>query len=287
MSDTQPNTNGSSRYFESEEQTELLKRGLVRVSIAAAGIDPLLDKRLNELRRALRSDAPAHLLGELLPDLERAVLAADQNRQQASSDTSKAVHKLIEQLQECEPPREVARALRALERQLGELAELPRKLPSLLGELQQLQQQALQHSEEQSSSGLWSRLLRRKQRAELQAGPLSDDEVAAPTAEQAAQDNTVASPPPEQEQEQEQPADSASNISGEEQHFSQLAAHIESILLRLLSELQVLETQQAARDRLREQVSKGLNWYELTAALDALCDLVLGAQQSRQADFER
>ena len=287
MSDTQPNTNGSSRYFESEEQTELLKRGLVRVSIAAAGIDPLLDKRLNELRRALRSDAPAHLLGELLPDLERAVLAADQNRQQASSDTSKAVHKLIEQLQECEPPREVARALRALERQLGELAELPRKLPSLLGELQQLQQQALQHSEEQSSSGLWSRLLRRKQRAELQAGPLSDDEVAAPAAEQAAQDNTVAPPPPEQEQEQEQPADSASNISGEEQHFSQLAAHIESILLRLLSELQVLETQQAARDRLREQVSKGLNWYELTAALDALCDLVLGAQQSRQADFER
>ena len=285
MSDTQPNTNGSSRYFESEEQTELLKRGLVRVSIAAAGIDPLLDKRLNELRRALRSDAPAHLLGELLPDLERAVLAADQNRQQASSDTSKAVHKLIEQLQDCEPPREVARALRALERQLGELAELPRKLPSLLSELQQLQQQALQHSEEQSSSGLWSRLLRRKQRAELQAGPLSDDEVAAPAAEQAAQENTVASPPPEQEQ--EQPADSASNISGEEQHFSQLAAHIESILLRLLSELQVLETQQAARDRLREQVSKGLNWYELTAALDALCDLVLGAQQSRQADFER
>ena len=78
MSDTQPNTNGSPRYFESEEQTELLKRGLVRVSIAASGIDPLLDKRLNELRRALRSDAPAHLLGELLPDLERAVLTADQ-----------------------------------------------------------------------------------------------------------------------------------------------------------------------------------------------------------------
>ncbi|MEB3734519.1 hypothetical protein ULF88_11315 [Halopseudomonas pachastrellae] len=39
MSDTQPNTNGSTRYFESEEQAELLKRGLVRVSIAASGID--------------------------------------------------------------------------------------------------------------------------------------------------------------------------------------------------------------------------------------------------------
>ena len=50
--------------------------------------------------------------------------------------------------------------------------------------------------------------------------------------------------------------DGASNISGEEQRFSQLAAHIESILLRLLAELQILETQQTARDRLREQVSQ-------------------------------
>ena len=297
MSDTQPNTNGSSRYFESEEQTELLKRGLVRVSIAAAGIDPLLDKRLNELRRALRSDAPAHLLGELLPDLERAVLTADQNRQQASSNTSKAVQQLIEQLQDCEPPREVSRALRALERQLGELAELPRKLPSLLEELQQLQRQTLQHSEEQGNSGLWSRLLRRKPRTEQESepdpelepahapeqGPLIDDQAPALAIEVQAQEDVLTAPPDETEP----PADSASNISGEEQHFSQLAAHIESILLRLLAELQVLETQQTARDGLREQVSKGLNWYELTAALDALCDLVLGAQQSRQADFER
>ncbi|MAB42060.1 MAG: GGDEF domain-containing protein [Pseudomonadales bacterium] len=295
MSDTQPNTNGSPRYFESEEQTELLKRGLVRVSIAASGIDPLLDKRLNELRRALRSDAPAHLLGELLPDLERAVLTADQNRQQASSNTSKAVQQLIEQLQDCEPPREVSRALRALERQLGELAELPRKLPSLLEELQQLQRQTLQHSEEQGNSGLWSRLLRRKPRtepepeAELEPapapeqGPLIDDRAPALAIEAQAQEDVLTAPPDETEP----PADSASNINGEEQHFSQLAAHIESILLRLLAELQVLETQQTARDRLREQVSKGLNWYELTAALDALCDLVLGAQQSRQADFER
>ncbi|HIQ52788.1 MAG TPA: GGDEF domain-containing protein [Pseudomonas pachastrellae] len=295
MSDTQPNTNGSPRYFESEEQTELLKRGLIRVSIAASGIDPLLDKRLNELRRALRSDAPAHLLGEVLPDLERAVLTADQNRQQASNNTSKAVQQLIEQLQDCEPPREVSRALRALERQLGELAELPRKLPSLLEELQQLQQQTLQHSEEQGNSGLWSRLLRRKPRTEPEReselepapapeqGPLIDDQAPALAIEAQAQADALTAPPDETEP----PADSASNISGEEQRFSQLAAHIESILLRLLAELQILETQQTARDRLREQVSKGLNWYELTAALDALCELVLGAQQSRQADFER
>jgi len=279
MSDTQPSANGSSHYLEPDEQTELLKRGLVRVSIAAAGIDPLLDKRLNELRRALRADAPVHLLGELLPDLERAVLAADQNRQQRATETTRALQELIEQLQECDPPKEVARSLRELDRQLNELADLPRQLPAWLAELQRLQRQTLQQ-EQPSSGGLWSRLLGRKERAEQAAAP--DSEI------DAADDTPLASAPePAPEATVSIESVPSGNISGEEQHFSQLAAHIESILLRLLTELQVLESQQNARDQLRDQVSKGLNWYELTAVLDSLCELVLGAQQSRQADFER
>lgn len=279
MSDTQPSANGSSHYLEPDEQTELLKRGLVRVSIAAAGIDPLLDKRLNELRRALRADAPVHLLGELLPDLERAVLAADQNRQQRATETTRALQELIEQLQECDPPKEVARSLRELDRQLNELADLPRQLPAWLAELQRLQRQTLQQ-EQPSSGGLWSRLLGRKERAEQAAAP--DSEI------DAADDTPLASAPePAPEATVSMESVPSGNISGEEQHFSQLAAHIESILLRLLTELQVLESQQNARDQLRDQVSKGLNWYELTAVLDSLCELVLGAQQSRQADFER
>ena len=64
------------------------------------------------------------------------------------------------------------------------------------------------------------------------------------------------------------------------------ATDFQSILLNLLNELQVIEVQQTIRDRLREQVSRGLNWYELAALLDSLTGLILGAQQSRQAEFE-
>ena len=65
MPDIHPIAEGSCQTVEPGEQTELLKRGLVRVSIAASGIDPLLDKRLNELRRALRADAPPSMLADL------------------------------------------------------------------------------------------------------------------------------------------------------------------------------------------------------------------------------
>ena len=82
---TTPRPDGSADTkspVEPSDQQELLRRGLVRISIAADGLDPILDKRLKDLRAALRNDAPAHLLTELMPDLERAVLAADSAREE-------------------------------------------------------------------------------------------------------------------------------------------------------------------------------------------------------------
>ena len=109
MPDIHPIAEGSCQTVEPGEQTELLKRGLVRVSIAASGIDSLLDKRLKELRRALHADSPPSMLAELLPKLEHAVLSADQRRQERASNISKSLHSIIEQLQDNEPPRDTAK----------------------------------------------------------------------------------------------------------------------------------------------------------------------------------
>lgn len=289
MPDTHPNANGSYQHSEPGEQTELLKRGLVRVSIAASGIDPLLDKRLNELRRALRADAPASMLADLLPKLEHAVLTADQRRQERTTKISKSLHGIIEQLQADELPRDTAIALRTLSRRLDDLSELPRQLDGILGDLEQLQGTILDLEPSTEPSSLWDRLFGRHGRnadggnqpslpASLQ--PEIQDEPSPAIDEQASAIEAEA------EHKHETEREPIGNLSGEEQNFTQVAAHIESILLRLLNELEVLETQQAVRDRLREQVSRGLNWYELAAALDSLSNLVLAAQESRQAEFE-
>ncbi len=279
MPDIHPIAEGSCQTVEPGEQTELLKRGLVRVSIAASGIDPLLDKRLNELRRALRADAPPSMLADLLPKLEHAVLTADQKRQERASNIAKSLQTIIEQLQDSEPPKDAAKALRTLGRRLTDLGELPRQLDSILGDLQQLQGEILQFEPEAETAGLWGRLFGRGER---RAGnePSQADPLPEASEQLAHHEDDQAGPV-----EPEQPAITGV-ISGEQQSFSQVAAHIESILLNLLNELQVIEVQQTIRDRLREQVSRGLNWYELAALLDSLTGLILGAQQSRQAEFE-
>ena len=294
MSDIHPFAPDSASSRGPSEQEELLKRGLVRVSIAADGIDPLLDRRLKELRNALRSDAPPKMLSALLPDLERAVLAADQTRQQRSDDVRALLKKLIRQLQDQEPPTDTDKALRALSKQLDAPENLALSMPRLLQELTQLQAATLNGPPEKAPAGLWSRLFNKSSEAtdtpaetsELTEAP-ADSPAKQPAAEDAPLKLQAQTAPADAEIAGEAPAKVSGNISGEEQSYSKVAAHIESILLNLLSEIQLLDQQEAESQRLRDQVGKGLNWYELTVALEALSALVLNAQQSRQVEFER
>ncbi len=303
MSATHPYSSSSEQSREPSEQEEMLKRGLVRVSIAAEGIDPLLDRRLKELRNSLRSDAPASMLTALLPDLERAVLAADQSRQQRRDQVCALLKKMIRNLQVRDPPKETDRALRALSKQLDAQDNIAQSLPKLLQELTQLQAAALNSTPEQSSSGLWSRLFSKPSEtpaghsqidelAELPASPPEEPLLAEQAATSLEQPATEAAPAAETAIETaaddtpETSAKVSGNISGEEQNYSKVAAHVESILLNLLNGMQLLEQQETDCQRLRDQVSKGLNWYELTAVLDALAALVLNSQQNRQVEFE-
>lgn len=259
--------------FEPSIQEELLKRGLVRVSIAADGMDPLLDKRLKELRLALRNDAPPQMLAELMPDLERAVLAADATGQDRLQSISSALHTLVRQLQKLPVTEDIAKALQHMAKRLDKPIDYASSVPGLLNDLVALQASTLGSDPAgKTSGGLWSRIFRQSA-AQPSATPSAITEqtaasARAPTAADA-------------------PSEPVGVLAGEEQHYSQVAAHIETILLNLLGELQVLDAQHARCEQLRERVTKGLNWYELAAAMDELAALVMGAQQSRQADFER
>lgn len=271
---TANNISNVSPPFDQSIQEELLKRGLVRLSIAADGMDPLLDKRLKELRLALRNDAAPQLLAELMPDLERAVLAADAARQERLKKINSGLHALIRQLQKQPAPEDISKALQQMARRLDQPIEYASSVPELLNDVVSLQASTLgSESAVTRPAGLWSRLF----------GNAAVPPIGTSSALAAAEQTTLLT--------DETLAHASSNpagvLAGEEQSYSQVAAHIETILLNLLGELQVLDNQQTRCEQLRERVTKGLNWYELAAAMDELAALVMGAQQSRQADFER
>lgn len=122
---------------------DLLRRGLVRSSLAAEGSDRAVDLCMKEMREIVRKDDMDAGLAALIPKLEKAVLDSEQRREERAAQISRALVALVVQLQSLPLPKEVRKPLKRFAKDLEERAAQARELPLLLGELSGLQGQAL------------------------------------------------------------------------------------------------------------------------------------------------
>ena len=169
---------------------DLLRRGLVRSTLAAEGTDKVVDQCMKEMRDVVRTDDMDAGLAALLPRLEKAVLDSEQRRETRIDQVSTALTALVTQLQALPLPREVAQPLKKFAKQLDGRVGSAREMPLLLSELSGLQGKALSQLDapaEPERPGLLQRLF---------GGRDSDDAptTEAPAPVQAAQ--PVAAPEP-------------------------------------------------------------------------------------------
>ncbi|ANF83551.1 DeoR family transcriptional regulator [Pseudomonas antarctica] len=168
---------------------DLLRRGLVRSTLAAEGTDRAVDQCMKEMRDVVRTDDMDAALAALLPRLEKAVLDSEQRRETRVDQISTALTALVMQLQKLPLPREVARPLKTFAKQLEGRVGQAREIPLLLSELSSLQEQALSNLEPDGETtrtgpGLLQRLFGAKDVSNevpvAQATPLPTPELAAP-----------------------------------------------------------------------------------------------------------
>ena len=305
-----------------ESRLDLLRRGLVRSSLAAEGADKAVDQCMQEMREILRRDDMDAALGGLIPHLEKAVLDSEQRRQQRAGEAATALAGLIEQLQRLQPPREVRKALKSLGKQLQDATSHQYLLPALLSQLSNLQGQALTvlQTPVQEQPGLLQRLFGSRGESSEEAAspspaptePVSEPESAAGT-ESAAQAPAVSAPasqaqavaaaPSAQRQAgdaaalldslplppglvpQEHAGDSPFSLPSSEPGYSAVAPHIANSLRSLLDELELPARHRPQGDALRQRLEGNLNWYELVPVLDDLAVLVLAVTDSGQREF--
>lgn len=160
------------KYLKSIEQQEklerrwdarldLLRRGLVRSTLAAEGTDRAVDQCMKEMREVVRTDDMDAALAALLPRLEKAVLDSEQRRETRVEQMSTALTALVAQLQTLPLPKEVRRPLKRFAKHLEARVDQTREIPLLLSELSDLQGKALSALEtpvEESRPGLLQRL---------------------------------------------------------------------------------------------------------------------------------
>jgi diguanylate cyclase len=152
------------KYLKSIEQQEklerrwdarldLLRRGLVRSTLAAEGTDRAVDQCMKEMREVVRTDDMDAGLAALIPRLEKAVLDSEQRRETRVNQTSAALTALVTQLQTLPLPREVSRPLKRFAKQMGDRVGQAREIPLLLSELSSLQGKALSELESPAEPG--------------------------------------------------------------------------------------------------------------------------------------
>ena len=169
---------------------DLLRRGLVRSTLAAEGTDRAVDQCMKEMRDVVRTDDMDAALAALLPRLEKAVLDSEQRRETRVDQISTALTALVAQLQKLPLPREVARPLKTFAKQLDGRVGQAREIPLLLSELSSLQGQALNNLEPEGEAarpgpGLLQRLFGAKDVSNeapvVEAAPLYAPQPPAPT----------------------------------------------------------------------------------------------------------
>ncbi|MCO7628352.1 diguanylate cyclase [Pseudomonas fluorescens] len=164
---------------------DLLRRGLVRSTLAAEGTDKVVDQCMKEMRDVVRTDDMDAGLAALLPRLEKAVLDSEQRRETRIDQVSTALTALVTQLQALPLPREVAQPLKKFAKQLDSRVGQAREMPLLLSELSGLQGKALSQLEtppEPERPGFLQRLFGSR---DSEGVPEAPEQAQAPTPAQA------------------------------------------------------------------------------------------------------
>ncbi|WP_374441310.1 GGDEF domain-containing protein [Pseudomonas panipatensis] len=168
-----------------DSRIDLLRRGLVRSSLAAEGTDKAVDQCMQELREVLRRDDLDSGLARLIPRLEKTVLDSEQRRQERIRQSVAALNQIAQQLLALDMPRDVRRPLKRFAKDIDARAGQARELPALLGELGSLQRSVLEQltrAPEEQRPGLLQRLFgaREVEESVLADGASTDQQGGSP-----------------------------------------------------------------------------------------------------------
>ncbi|MDO3388088.1 GGDEF domain-containing protein [Gilvimarinus sp. SDUM040013] len=149
-----------------KDDVGILQRALLRISIAADGQQPGLDRALEELRSVLRSHDEVSQLQSAMSLLDDALIQFDKQREVTTTSLKGSMQSLIVPLLAKEPERPLKRKLRDLAQAVTRQRDLLHGYPELLQQLAKLQAQVLVAdenedgtAEKEPSGGLLSRLL--------------------------------------------------------------------------------------------------------------------------------
>lgn len=266
-----------------EDHVDLLQRLLVRVSLAADGLNEDLDNELSSLRDQLRKGSPSKTeLASRLGKVEKAVLALDEQKSERTAKLLDALESLVDQLLELELERKQKKQLKQLSKEIKGQKSSLRDYPNLLMQYAHLQEDALKHQFEmmgqENKSGILQRFFGSKH-----SSSQALSEVPKESSSQTPEDTSVSL----EESDATDLDITSGSVEGEFMPgFSAISGHVSSALSNLITQLTIPPNAEPTAEKIQSTISSGLNWYELGPTIDDVANLVISAVGKGQKDFE-
>lgn len=298
-----------------QSRLDLLRRGLVRVSLAADGLDPILDEQLDEIRTALRGGRDIQSLEPVIAQLERTIMALDDRRKDDQSELQELIDTQLEKYLALSLPRADKTTIKKLRKSLPELLAGNGMQSDMIKGLNQAHNRVTGHLLERieelgqgQKGGLLSRLFgasNPEKSPHLEADADGVNQLAE-TPDQATADYDAQHPdeqelaPPhlaiEPEPAPATVAESALEIAPEitpatgpesaDQSDPQLPDRLSRILCNLLEQLEVPTDFTTRKERLVDRIKSAFSLNSLPDFLDETTQLVASTRLVAQKEFE-
>jgi diguanylate cyclase len=276
-----------------KQLTSLLSRAVLRLSLMADGVDLVLDKQLEGLRKLLREDSLSRKdLDTLVSALDGQAKRMDDVKSQRSSELQKAFESLANQLRKLKPESEAEKRLKVFKKSLKGRVGHIHSYERLVKDYADLQAETIEQVLAQSGDGgesFWKGLFGKKAGpAELAEAQAENSELLDhPVVTASAEPRDVPAEPEWMEEAPDlvDPRPALSHIK-EEPSFSRLNQSVCLVLSELLHEVGESESAKEAYATATQQIERGLNWFELVPTLEDISLVVMAALDRDQHEFE-
>jgi len=268
---------------------EQLKRCMVRVSLAADGIDPELDSVMSLLRNSLKKELSIPELEALGQKIEHSVLVLDQKKAQHQQQLRKQFDLLVKQLLVLEPPQKIKKELKYFQKKLLASLDNAYLQAGVVGEFADVQAKTLQavivdHKEPKKSGLLKSlfglSILDKKEHPNVLPVVIKANQT---------KDDYQLDDMPMPESMEFESGPHASIHHDHEINFADSEAireRMSGIFLTMLDLIYIPPASKAQEGQIRQKIGRGLRWHEVPDTLSILVSVVAESTNHIQRDTE-
>jgi diguanylate cyclase len=251
-------------------QLDLLKKAMLRLGVAASGLDANLDASLERLRETMRGGSGVQV-SEQLERVQKAVDAFEVVRKRENEAAAKQLSSLSDQYQALQIPSSIRSGLKDFNKALGKRLENYRQYPAALQDLVKLQELALEAASN-PDQGFWQRL--RGGRSLQAAEPETAPEKKAKPAEVEDSEEVKPADVIEHVMHGEHIAAGESAIHDSEDSYEKVARRIAETLENLVEKIRPNAVIKHKVDIVRLRIERGMDWFALAVTLEDIRDIL-------------